>query len=293
MGLRIRTNTMSVNAQRQLNRTTDEMGSSMDKLSSGYRINKSADDAAGLAISEGYKSTIRSMSQAQRNANDGVSLIQTAEGGMNEISNILIRLRELATQSASDTISNTERAYTNREYTQLVDEVDRIANSAEFNGLKIFGGAEANNGMSEIVVHVGPGDGTMPNRDTISINMQNLALNATETLGLGKEAEIGPVDGGDFSREAAAEKLSTIDSALTRLNDMRATLGAKQSRMSSAIGNLSIQLENLQSANSRVRDVDFASETAKFTQSKILSQAGISVLTQANQAPEMALGLLR
>jgi flagellin len=262
-------------------------------LSSGYRINKSADDAAGLAISEGYKSTIRSMSQAQRNANDGISLIQTAEGGMNEISNILIRLRELATQSASDTISNVERAYTNREYTQLVDEVDRIANSAEFNGLKIFGGSDKNNGMEEITVHVGPGDGTEPNRDTISINMANLALNAAETLGLGKEGEIGPVAGESFTREQAAEKLTVVDAAISRISDMRANLGAKQSRMTSAVSNLSIQLENLQSANSRVRDVDFAAETARFTQTKILSQAGISVLTQANQAPEMALGLLR
>src|SRR6478609_10679901 len=147
MGLRIKTNVPSLIAQRRLGNTTSDMQSNMEKLSSGQRINKSADDAAGLAISETMTGKIRSMAQAQRNANDGISLIQVAEGSMNEIGNILIRMRELATQSASDTIGNVERSYTNKEYTQLVDEIDRIANTTEFNGMNLLGGADKNNGI--------------------------------------------------------------------------------------------------------------------------------------------------
>lgn len=294
MGLRIKTNVSSINAQNRLANTTAEMQGSMEKLSSGYRINKSSDDAAGLAISEGYKGKIRSMQQAARNANDGVSLVQIAEGGMNEISNILIRLRELTTQSASDTLSNQERSYANKEYTALVDEIDRIANTVEFNGVKLLKGAAENNGVNELMVHVGAGDGTIPNTDTIAIDLEGMRLDGTETLGLGKGAEIGPVESGDdFNREIAASKLVTLDQALTTVVRARANLGSKQSRLNSAISNLGIVVENLQSANSRVRDVDFAAETAKFTQSRILAQAGISVLTQANQAPELALALLR
>jgi flagellin len=293
MGLRIKTNVASVNAQRNLANSTAASGENMAKLSSGYRINKAADDAAGLAISETMNAKVRSMTQAKRNAQDGVSLVQVAEGSMNEVSNILVRLRELATQAASDTIGNTERSYTNREYTQLVDEIDRISNTSEWNGTPLLKGQEALGDDSMFTIHVGAGDGTKENTDTIRIGVENLKVNVEE-LGLGREAEIGPVESdGEFSRTTAAEKLGVIDNALKMISSNRSYLGAQQSRLNSTINNLGVSIENLSSAKSRIKDVDFAEETAQFTQNKILQQAGASVLMQANQAPEVALSLLR
>lgn len=294
MGMRIRTNVAALKSQRTLSGTNDALQGNMERLSSGFRINKAADDAAGLAISDSLNAKIRSMDQAKRNANDGVSLIQVAEGSMNEITNILVRLRELATQASSDTIGNLERSYTNKEYIQLVDEIDRISQSTEFNGLKLLQGADGNNGTAELVVHVGAGDGAVPNTDTINIDIDSIKVNAAEILGLGRESEVGPLDpGGDFTREVAAEKLQTIDTALQKMAENRATLGAKQSRLGSTINNLGIQIENTSTSKSRIKDVDFAAETAAFTQNRILGQAGASVLAQANSAPELALQLLR
>jgi len=294
MGLRIRTNVASLTAQRNLGTTTSRHEGSMERLSSGYRINKSADDAAGLAISEQMRGTVRSLEQSRRNANDGVSMIQVAEGRMNEVSNILIRLRELATQAASDTVSNRERAFTNREYVQLVDEIDRIANTTEFNGVKLLRGARENAGAAELTFHVGAGDGSKANTDTIKFDFDSIRIDSREVLNLGKGSEIGPQNTGDrFNREAAAQKLTTIDNAISTIASNRATLGSNQSRLMSTINNLGIQVENMNTSMSRIRDVDFADETAQFTQLNILRQAGTSVLTQANQAPELALGLLR
>ncbi len=294
MGLRIKTNVSSLQAQRQLGLSTSAVQENMEKLTSGYRINKASDDAAGLAISEGLKAKIRSLNQARRNASDGISMVQVAEGSMNEISNILVRLRELATQSASDTIGNMERSFTNREYTQLVDEIDRITNSTEFNGTMLLKGAEGNEGRTQFSIHVGAGDASVENVDNVLFDIDELKTSSEEILKLGKEAEIGPIAMDEsFSRETAAEKLTVIDTAINRINSSRATLGAKQSRLNSAINNLGIQVENMNSANSRVRDVDFAAETAAYTQNRILSQAGVSVLAQANQTPELALTLLR
>ncbi len=293
MGMRIRTNVASLKGQRNLGLTNEEQQNTMEQLSSGYRINKSADDAAGLAISETLRGKIRSEQQARRNANDGVSMIQVAEGSMNEITNILVRMRELSTQAASDTVGNRERSYTNKEYTQLVNEIDRIANSTEFNGLKLLGGSDKNDGASELVFHVGAGDGTTENKDTISINIENFKLDS-EMFELGQEEEIGPTDPtGSFSRETAASRLTTIDNALNKVTGARAELGSKQSRLTSTINNLGVSLENMSITNSRIRDVDFASATAEFTKQRILGQAGASVLTQANSAPELALNLLR
>jgi flagellin len=293
MGLRIKTNIASVNAQRNLSNSTAATGENMAKLSSGYRINKAADDAAGLAISESMKARIRSLGQAQRNANDGVSMVQVAEGSMNEVSNILIRLRELATQAASDTIGNTERSFTNREYVELVNEIQRISNTTEWNGIPLLKGQEALGDATMFTIHVGAGDGTVENTDTIRLGVENLKVDVTD-LGLGTESEIGPVNVEDgFVRETAARKLTVIDGALQKIASNRSYLGAQQSRLGSTINNLGIQIENLKSANSRIRDVDFADETASFAQNRILQQAGVSVLTQANQAPEVALSLLR
>lgn len=294
MGLRIRTNVPSLTAQRRLGETTDRMQSNMEKLSSGYRINKSADDAAGLAISETLGAKIRSLGQAKRNANDGISLIQVAEGSMNEISNILIRMRELAVQSASDTIGDLERSYTNKEYNELVSEIDRIANTTEFNGLNLLQGSDGNEGLENLTIHVGSGSGIVENTDTIDINIEDIKLNAAEVLGVEGGEAIGPLAAdGDFSRETAAEKLSVLDDAIKKVAGNRATLGSKQSRLSSTINNLSIQIENMSTSRSRIRDVDFASETALFTQNRILAQAGSSVLSQASSIPELAVNLIR
>lgn len=297
MGLRIKTNISSINAQRNLSTTNNAVRESMQQLSSGYRINKAGDDAAGLAISNNITAKTRSLEQAARNANDGVSLVSIAESGMNEITNILTRLRELATQAASDTISNVERGYTNREYTKLVDEIERIANTTEWNGLKVLQGAANNEAFGEdlITIHVGAGDGTVANRDTIKLDINEMSLIPSEDLGLGATgSQIGPESPGDeFTREMAADKLQTIDQALSRVASTRATLGAQQSRLTSAINSLGIQVENYKSANSRIRDLDFASATAAFTQNRILSQAGASVLAQANTEPELVMQLLR
>ena len=293
MGLRIRTNVASLSAQRNLGLTTNAKSESMGKLASGYRINKSADDAAGLAITETMKAKVRSMDVARRNANDGVSMLQVAEGSMNEVSSILVRLRELAVQSASDTIGNTERSYTNREYVQLVDEIDRISNSTDFNGIKLLGGSDEI-GLEELTIHVDAGNGKTPNTDTISFNVNEFQINAEEILGLQKGSEIGPLQDGDsFLRESASEKIDVIDRALSLVASNRATIGAKQSRLQSAINNIGVKIENTQAAKSRIKDVDFAAETATLTQMNILSQAGTSVLSQANNAPELALALLR
>ena len=301
MGLRIRTNVSALTAQRNLGQTTDKMRDSMEKLSSGFRINRSADDAAGLAISDTLNSKIKSMEQAKRNANDGVSMIQVAEGSMNEITNILVRLRELATQASSDTISNVERAYSNKEYTQLVSEVDRIANATEFNGLYLLKGAQANPSLDkDFVIHVGAGDGKKENTDTISLSLDDLKLNATDVLKLGTGSEVGPsempqnleTDSSGFTRNVAAEKLEVLDTAIKRVAATRANLGSKQSRLASTINNLGVQIENVGTSKSRIKDLDFAEETAKFTQNRILGQAGASILAQANAVPQLALGLL-
>jgi len=293
MGLRIRTNTASLVAQRYLNDNNSAMGESLEKLSSGYRINKSKDDAAGLAVTETMRAKIRGLGQAKRNSNDAISMLQVAEGSMNEMGNVLVRMRELTVQAASDTIGSRERALLNREYTKLADEIDRIAATTEFNG-KFFFGADGN-GPSKYVVQVGTnGTPAEANIDTLSIDLEGLRFTAAG-LGIGKEAEIGPVASTEQGpeREVIAEKLGTIDSALERLASERASLGSMQSRLGSTLNNLSIQTENLNTARSRIKDVDFAEETAVMAQQRILSQSNLSVLSQANQMPDMALSLLR
>lgn len=294
MGLRIRTNVSAIRAQRHMANTTRRLDGNLERLSSGYRINKAADDSAGMAISENMRAKIRSLTQASRNAQDGISMMQIAEGGMNEISSILIRMRELSIQAASDTISNTERAYTNREYVELVGEIDRIANTVEFNGIKLFGGQEQNNDQENLTIYIGIGDNTVPNTDAIEINIEDFKLNAKDVLALNDESEIGPMaKGDDFERITAQEKILVIDNALSLVSSNRATLGSKQSRLNSAISNLAVQKENLETTNSRIRDVDFASETASFTQNQILAQAGTSVLSSANSQPQMVMSLLQ
>ncbi len=294
MGLRIRTNVSALQSQRNLENTTRDLSDNIEKLSSGYRINKSADDAAGLAITDTLEAKIRSTGQAKRNASDGVSMIQVAEGSMNEITNILVRLRELATQSATDTLGNLERSYTNKEYTQLVEEIDRIANATEFNGVKLLGGGGNNDGLDELVFHISAGNGAAENTDTINLNIEQIKVESADVLGLGKDAEVGPLDpDGDFDRQDAADKLDVLDVAIKRIAGNKAILGAKQSRLNSTIRNIGVQMETMETAKSRIKDTDFAGETAKYTQNNILSQAGSSVLSQANNQSQLALALIR
>lgn len=291
MGMRIRTNVPAITAQRFMSDNKDAMSKSLEKLSSGYRINKSADDAAGLAISESLRGKIRGLNVAKRNANDAVSMVQVAEGSMNEMTNILIRLRELTVQASTDTLGERERSFLNREYTQLADEIDRIGNSTEFSSIKIF---DKDADRDQFVIQVGT-NGTSPdmNADTISISLAGLKFN-TADLGIGKGAEIGSIDGSDGpSLEEISSKLNVIDEALNKIASERATLGSVQSRLGSALSNLAINVENMETAKSRIKDVDFASETAELTQSRILTSSTTSVLQQANAMPEQVLQLLR
>ncbi len=292
MGMRIRTNVPSITAQRYMGENKDAMNKNIERLSSGYRINKSSDDAAGLAISESLRGKVRGLNVAKRNANDAVSMVQVAEGSMNEMTNIMIRLRELSVQAATDTIGDRERGFLNREYTQLADELDRIGNSTEFNGIKIF---DETADRDQFTIQVGT-NGTTPdqNQDTISIDLKGLKF-STASLGIGKGNEIGPSElGGETpTRDEIATRLTTLDDALSRIANERATLGSVQSRLGSALSNLSVSVENMETAKSRIKDVDFASETAELTQNRILVASTTAVLGQANAAPEQALQLLR
>jgi flagellin len=276
MGLRINTNVQSISAQRMLSKTNVDLNSNLRKLSSGERITRAADDAAGLAISEKLKAQIRSIRQAKRNADDGISLVQTAEGGLNEVSSIIIRLRELAMQASSDTVGNTEREFSDIEFQQLKEEVQRIALSSEFNGRNLLDGTSG-------VVEIQVGYGNDAFKDRIKYDGANISA-TLETLGISSEMV--------SSKESAQMALSKLDDALVRVNGSRAELGAIQNRLSSVIQTLGITDENFSEANSRIRDVDVAAETAKMTKNQILSQAGTSVLAQANQAPNFALKLI-
>lgn len=277
MGLRIATNTTALNAQRQMAITRANLDTSLERLASGSRINHAGDDAAGLAISENLRAQIRGLRQAKRNALDGISLIQVSEGGLNEVSNILIRLRELSIQAASDTIGDVERQFADREFQSLKQEIDRIANVTNFNGTPLLNGKA---GIFEIQV----GTHNNPILDRIVYNGER-ADSSLDALKLGGES-IATKQGSQLS-------LSVIDDALIRVNSIRADLGAMQNRLQSTINNLSIYQENLASANSRIRDTDIAEEVSEMTKQNILMNAGLSVLGQANNTNASAIQLLR
>lgn len=276
MGLRIGTNVASLNAQKNLYMTGINANRSMARLASGQRINQAADDAAGLAISENLKGQIRGLRQANRNANDGISLVQVAEGSLNEVSNMLIRLRELGVQSASDTIGETERKFLDVEYQQLKSEIQRITEATEFNGYELLNGT---GGMIDIQVGVN----NDAFRDRISFN-SGAADASLQALGLTAESVA--------TKEGAQMSLTTIDDAMTSVNAIRANFGALQNRLVSTSNNILIADENLSAANSRIRDTDVAAETSEMTRNNILLQAGVSVLGQANQSQQLALKLL-
>lgn len=249
---------------------------SLERLSSGYRINRAGDDAAGLAISENLKAQIRGLKQAQRNAQDGVSLVQVAEGGLNEISSIMIRLRELAVQAASDTIGPVERQFLNVEYDQLVSEIDRISDGTEFNGTQLLSGTGS-------VLDFQVGTRNDPNIDRLSFDASKADANSA-ALGVNLTSVA--------DKASAQNSLSAIDQAIVSVSAMRADFGAIQNRLQSTISNIAVSTENMSAANSRIRDVDVAEETAELTRNNILLNAGTSVLAQANQSANSALTLL-
>jgi flagellin len=276
MGFRISTNIASVNAQRNLGESQTKINDSMAKLASGSRINKAADDAAGLAISENLKAQIRSARQANRNASDGISLVQTAEGGLNEISNIIVRLRELGIQAASDTVGDVERGFVNKEVMQLKDEMQRISQVTTWGKTKLLDGSTP---QFDFQVGVFNHD----SEDRISFNAsENMAT--LDALGL---------TGVDYSsKEGAQTALESLDSAQERVNGMRSNLGALQNRLTSTVNNLGVAEENMSAANSRIRDTDVASSTAEMTRNSILLQAGTATLAQANSKDQLALKLI-
>jgi flagellin len=276
MGFTIVTNVASLNAQRNLSQTQSSLDANMGRLSSGLRINSAADDAAGLAISEKLKGQIRSIGQAQRNANDGVSLLQSAEGAANQVSGILTRMRELAVQAATDTLGDTERGFLQSEFSAQVDEIDRISAVTEFNGVMLIDGS-----ASDIDFQVGIHNTT---DDRINIAIADMTAG---TLG-------GDLTALDISTKAGAQSaLDAIDTAISDVSEGRADIGAVQNRLVVTMANLSSQLQSLSAANSRIRDVDVAQESSEMTKNSILMQAGVAVLSQANQSPSLALKLLQ
>jgi flagellin len=276
MGMRVSTNVAAINAQRNLTGTQRSLTKSMAQLSSGLRINQAADDAAGLAISENLKAQIRSGRQASRNANDGISMVQTAEGGLNEISNIVVRLRELGIQAASDTVGQTERGFLNKEVMQLKAEVDRISNVTTWGSTKLLDGSNA-----VFDFQVGLFENPQENRITFDASANNASLSA-----------IGLADLDYTTKEGAQDALAQIDKSQININSMRSDLGALQNRLTSTIDNLSNQDENLSAANSRIRDTDVAQASSEMTRNNILLQAGVSTLAQANQVNSLALKLI-
>lgn len=279
MGLRIGTNISSVTSQRHLRQTRRLLDKSLARLSSGYRINRAGDDAAGLAISEKLRAKTRGLVQAQRNASDGISLIQVAEGGLQEVQNILVRLRELGVQAASDTIGAEERGYLDQEYQSLKEEIDRIANVTEFNGTMLLDGTGGS-----LDFQVNTGGLNLLGVDRISFDAFKADVNADK---------LGILDNSIQSKHEAQRSLANIDDAIQNVSSIRGELGAIDNRLSSTIRNLGVSIENLTAAGSRIKDVDIASETAELTKNSILMQAGVSVLSQANSVPKMALSLLQ
>ncbi len=307
MGLRIRTNVTSLVAQRHLAEAGKATAKQTEKLSSGFRINHGADDAAGFAIAEVLKADVRSLNQARRNANDAVSLVQTAEGGLDEVNNIMVRLRELSVQSASDTVGMRDRRYINEEFMALKDEVDRIAISTEFNGTRLLAGnaelggeLRKDHNWSPLEMQVGKDyyaqADSLEAHNPINIIRMNMDQFNTMTegegsLGLGnsQNPEGARVD----TKQAAQNSIGQINKAMESIASYRGTLGSIQNRLESTDRNIAIQVESLSAARSRIKDADFALESAEYTQQNILQQAGASVLLQANQLPQLALKLLQ
>lgn len=277
MGMRIATNVTALNAYKNLYSLGNKQATSMARMASGYRINTASDDAAGLAISENLKAQIRGLNQANRNANDGISLVQVAEGGLAEVTNMLVRLRELGVQAASDTIGDRERGLLDVEYQQLKEEIERVSQVTQFNGTTLLNGL---GGIFDIQV------GTMNNEFNDRISFDSQVMDATqEGLGL---VELTVVD-----KLSAQGSLQFVDDSINAVNAMRAQLGAFQNRLQSTSQNISNSVENFAAANSRIRDTDLAAESSELAKNNILLNAATSVLGQANQQQQLALKLLQ
>jgi len=275
MGLRVNTNIASINAQRNAATVTGNLQRNYQRLSTGLRIAVAADDAAGLAISERLRSQVRSLGQASRNANDGISLVQVGEGALNEVSNILVRLRELTIQAANGSTSGQDRNTMMEEFGSLVSEINRIGQSTSFNGVRLLDGSS-----STVQFQVGI-------NSTTGIDVLNVSLTPALATSLSLNSlDIG--SGGDFSTAIGA-----IDSAINAVSSLRGRFGALQNRLQSTIANIGVATESLSAAESRIRDVDVAAETADLTRNSIMQQASISILQQANLQPQVALRLLQ
>ena len=274
MGLRINTNIAAMTAQRALGAVSDRLATNYKRLATGLRITSAADDAAGLAISERLRAQVRSLDQARRNAMDGISLVQTAEGALNEVGNILLRLRELGVQAANGSVSSQDRRTLDEEFQQLVDEIDRIGRGTEWNGIRLLDGSASTVGFQI-------GSGTNEAFDRLSAQ-----LSPVLATGLALDG-IGVTNAG-----AANTAMSAIDNAIDSVSKVRGRFGAMQNRLESTIRNLANQAENLTAAESRIRDVDIARETAELAKNQLLQQAAIAILAQANTQPQLALRLL-
>ncbi|WP_318248718.1 flagellin N-terminal helical domain-containing protein [Pectobacterium aroidearum] len=285
----INTNIMSLTTQNNLNKSQSALGTAIERLSSGLRINSAKDDAAGQAIANRMTAQIKGMTQAARNANDGISLTQTAEGNLNEINNNLQRIRELATQAANDPNGKTDRDSIVKEMTQRINEVNRVAQSASFNGTKLLDGSAS----AGIIIQVGANTGST---ETITIDSTAL-IDATTGGSMSDVAaqitSLGAVATGSSANSAAQDLITSLDTALSAVDTARSNLGAIQNRFSSTITNLNNSINNLSSARSRIEDADYATEVSNMSRSQILQQAGTSVLSQANQVPQTVLSLLR
>ncbi len=276
MSLNITTNISAIAAQKTMAQSQRNLEKSFGQLSSGSRITKAADDAAGLSISENLKSTIRGYGQAKRNANDGISMIQVAEGGLAEVSNILTRLRELGVQAASDTVGETERGFIDKEVQQLKNEVQRIATNTRYNGTNLLDGSGQN-----FAFQIDINNDDFRDRIGFDASAQEVTLDA-----------LGIADFDYSVKENAQEALSVLEDAQTNVNGHRATLGALQNRLISTSENLSTAVENFSAANARIRDTDVAESSMELARNNILAQASVSVLAQANQQPAQALRLI-
>jgi flagellin len=275
MALVINHNMASINAQRNLANTGRSLKSSFEKVSSGLRINKAADDAAGLGVAENLEAASRSAKVAMRNTNDGISVVQTAEGATSEVGNIVKRMRELAVQSSSETLATAERSYVQDEFAQLSSEVDRISQVTEFNGLKLTNGSD-----TSVSVQVGVNNSA---NDRIAITMGDLRATA-----LGVDTTAMSLNSSASARDA----ITDLDTALDSINSIRSDYGAVQNRLTDSLVNMEVYNENLNAAESQIRDVDFASETAEMAKNQIMQQAGMSVLAQSGQAQQGILSLI-
>ncbi|HDT6030369.1 TPA: flagellin FliC [Enterobacter cloacae subsp. cloacae] len=275
----INTNLLSLTTQNNLNKSQSSLGTAIERLSSGLRINSAKDDAAGQAIANRMTSQVKGMTQAARNANDGISLVQTAEGNLNEINTNLQRIRELAVQAANDTNKETDLASINTEITQRLFEIDRIANSANFNGKKLLDGK-----VTSLSIQVGAGT---TDDDTITIDNKVLIDAKSETIG-GADIKTEITD-----NDTAQKVIDAVDASIKAVDTARSNMGAIQNRFESTINNLNNSINNLSAAQSRIQDADYATEVSNMSRAQILQQAGTSVLSQANQVPQTVLSLLR